>query len=455
MKQHGSHPGHRPQRGAVAILLGLSIFVLFGFMALAIDLGRTYVVRTELQNAADAAALAGAKQLDQTAAGVCCGPDSAVAYAIAMAAQNNYKFSTAVTITIANLSVGSCPDDGCMVAASSIGTNNALAAGKTFLKVDIPSGGLATFFARVPTTADGTGTLSTSTYGRAVAGKYLIDITPLAVCKLDENPEFGYERGVSYKVADANPIGPGTTYWIDPVATTSSACNGNVPDTIPYVCAGKLTFTPTLGGTVYTNTGVSDPQLEALDSRFVKTNRCDPITAPPDTNVKEYAWDGVSGGAPRDWMNPDPTQQSLSFVETGKGKNKVYGPMARASRTFQDYGVLWSASRPVGATVSDWSSLYGGAATSYPETSPYAQSSVPYFSPPPSSNPAKPGRRILHLLIVDCLTAGGICRPATVLGVGKFFMQKRANVPTDKEVYLEFSGLDPIALSNAEIRLYR
>ena len=39
------------------VLFGLLLVALFGFMALAIDLGRTYVVRTELQNAADAAAL--------------------------------------------------------------------------------------------------------------------------------------------------------------------------------------------------------------------------------------------------------------------------------------------------------------------------------------------------------------------------------------------------------------
>ncbi|UNY41880.1 hypothetical protein CPT_Momento_050 [Burkholderia phage Momento] len=50
----------RNQRGAVAITVALLMSILLGFAALAIDVGYLFVVRNELQNAADAAALAGA-----------------------------------------------------------------------------------------------------------------------------------------------------------------------------------------------------------------------------------------------------------------------------------------------------------------------------------------------------------------------------------------------------------
>jgi Flp pilus assembly protein TadG len=50
-------------RGAVAIIVGLSIFILIGFGALAVDLGYSMLVKNELQNAADAGALAGARVL--------------------------------------------------------------------------------------------------------------------------------------------------------------------------------------------------------------------------------------------------------------------------------------------------------------------------------------------------------------------------------------------------------
>jgi Flp pilus assembly protein TadG len=51
------------QHGAVAIMFGLSLVVLIGFAGLAIDLGRFFVIKTELQNAMDACALSAASQL--------------------------------------------------------------------------------------------------------------------------------------------------------------------------------------------------------------------------------------------------------------------------------------------------------------------------------------------------------------------------------------------------------
>lgn len=56
-------PGRR-QKGAVAITVGLSLVVLIGFLGLVVDLGQMFVTKTELQNAADACALAAARELD-------------------------------------------------------------------------------------------------------------------------------------------------------------------------------------------------------------------------------------------------------------------------------------------------------------------------------------------------------------------------------------------------------
>ncbi len=52
-------------QGGVAVLLALLLPVLIGGLALAIDLSRAWNLDTQLQNAADAAALAGATQLDR------------------------------------------------------------------------------------------------------------------------------------------------------------------------------------------------------------------------------------------------------------------------------------------------------------------------------------------------------------------------------------------------------
>lgn len=53
----------RTQGGAVAVLVGLALAVLIAFVGLALDLGKMYVVKSELQNSADSCALAAVRDL--------------------------------------------------------------------------------------------------------------------------------------------------------------------------------------------------------------------------------------------------------------------------------------------------------------------------------------------------------------------------------------------------------
>jgi Flp pilus assembly protein TadG len=53
----------KDQQGVTVIIFALLLVVFIGFAALAVDIGHLYVVRNELQNAADAGALAGARLL--------------------------------------------------------------------------------------------------------------------------------------------------------------------------------------------------------------------------------------------------------------------------------------------------------------------------------------------------------------------------------------------------------
>lgn len=503
--EHALLTGRRQQRGAVMIMFGASIFVLFGFMALAIDLGRTYVVRTELQNAADAAALAGAKELNQTAAGVA----NAVNFAIAMAAQNSFKFSTPVTITIANLSVGSCPDDGCMVAANIV-TTNALAANKTFLKVNISSGSLATFFARVPTTSDGTGTASTSTYGRAVAGRFVNDVTPIGVCAIEPNTkggirtstagneltEFGFRRGIAYDLMQLGPLGASSTpYLLNPVDVyPGPPCDNNHSSASyarDFICTGSSAVIVSAPSFAFGSTGMSwGPVRDALNSRFDDfgggANACDPTSAPPDVNIKAYTVPTGGGagpaGNPRDWTQPGADALPPNGVQSiviDPATNKPF-----PNPTINQYGALWSYSRAVMAvgsspnatagttfTLNDWSALYAGntadqTASGYPGSpaippfptgtlaAPYNTSSGKYFTAPSISRPGKRDRRVLNVAIVNCpASSGNNCSSTiSIIGVGKFFMQRPAVNPSS--IHAEFDGLvDPIP--PFEIRLYK
>ena len=66
---------HKGNSGAVAIIMALCLVMFIGFTALAIDIGHLYVVKNELQNAADAGALAGARVL-YTDSGQSVNPDA-------------------------------------------------------------------------------------------------------------------------------------------------------------------------------------------------------------------------------------------------------------------------------------------------------------------------------------------------------------------------------------------
>lgn len=58
---------YRPgQAGAIIVTVCLFLLFLLGFMGIALDFGRLFVVKTELQSAADACALAAAAELDHT-----------------------------------------------------------------------------------------------------------------------------------------------------------------------------------------------------------------------------------------------------------------------------------------------------------------------------------------------------------------------------------------------------
>ncbi len=60
-RRNRADPGK--ERGAVAIVVALSMAVLIGFFGLAFDLGKLYIAKSELQNSADACALAAAREL--------------------------------------------------------------------------------------------------------------------------------------------------------------------------------------------------------------------------------------------------------------------------------------------------------------------------------------------------------------------------------------------------------
>jgi len=75
------------ERGAILALTAISLLALVLAVGLAVDISHFYVVQTEMQNAADAAALSGASGLDSKVSGI------QLAQQRAIAGMNNYEFN--------------------------------------------------------------------------------------------------------------------------------------------------------------------------------------------------------------------------------------------------------------------------------------------------------------------------------------------------------------------------
>lgn len=475
------HSRHR-QQGGVAVVFALTVGVLFAMGGIVLDLGHLYVAKAELQNGADAAALSGAKELNQTSAGI----TNAVVLAQQIASKNKYNFSTDLTLTAANVEFGPSPDGPW----SAVATAAASPQGKTFIKVDTGAKAMDTYLMRVAGAAFNT----ISTSGVAVAGRYVVDVTPLGVCAIDpanktsvkatasginELVELGFRRGIAYNILALGPLGAsGVPMLLNPVDSPPTACSpshSSANFTAPFVCQGNSAVGA--GSTVYANTGGSYGPIEkAVNSRFDDYpggSSCDPTTAPPDSNVKDYGFSLAPPGRPADWMNPDPVRQSVRIdPATAKPISWPANPPTAA-----DFGALWSYSPAVRAAgsapnytagapfaPSDWADLYnpGLVASSYPSTgtppSPYKQTSGSFFAPAAGHPPGTPNRRVLKIVIVDCAGLGGgglSCAPLPVKGVGRFFLQTRADMTgSPKTLYGEFAGLIE-SVPASEIKLYR
>ncbi len=444
MRAKGVSSGAHGERGAVILLVTFSLIALFGFAALALDLSRMYIVKSQLQNAADAGALRAAKELDGTLAGL----NTAVSEAREAAHENR--------LFMANLVVDDDPQFASKpfsVSWSQAGSGECAATTNNcyFARVTTSATGIVSLFAGI------IGGNTTAPRAVAVAGRHMVDITPMAMCALDlaqcpsstcttEDCRCGYELGKAYTVSEVN-TGSSDKFWIDPIATSTSTCISGTNATRPYVCEGKTSPSMATEAKVYTTTGTRTTLLDELDSRFgdYRSNECDEATAPPDTNVMEYRFGDVG------WIS------SLSRQTT------VVTQVTRDpwSGTADNDGVLWTFRRPLTISLSNYPAPRTGRTS---KGTPYDQvTGSRYFCAPtdPSctltpvslGTPTMAERRVLNLFVVPCPMPTGSCREMSVQMIGQFFMQTRAS--QGGEIYLEFGDLITPGQLQAEIKLYQ
>ncbi|MDB5936814.1 MAG: hypothetical protein JWQ01_4158 [Massilia sp.] len=471
----------RRERGIFALNFAALLVVLLGFCALALELGLIYNRKVELAGVSKAVALAAARELNGTQAGV----DAALLKAGDIARGFKYQYGVSMPWSDAAIAFGTAPSGTDWVDG---GTARAAPAGRYYVSVNAGSlmgagvGTVATPFLSILPDAIAAVTLT----DRAVAGRTSINITPLGICAMAPNApraprvndglvaaelvEYGFRRGVSYDLMKLNPNGgTGTSFIVDPVFQPGGAglsTHTAASVVAPFVCAGNMWMPRVTGGQVRVTQGFPLSQLfTQLNSRFDKFQNapCSPNGAPPDYNVKAY---DIADPPSVGWMNPKPTVQSAAFSNTrGKAETVLDYPDPTPAGLSASYGPLWSYAKaakysptaPAAGervfSASDWPHLYRGAPTNSAATLPYLATSGTFYGSPANANLAvsREDRRVLNIPLLMCpVTGTGV--PATVLAVGKFFMTVPA---TALSVKAEFAGIASEPSLTGPVELYQ
>ena len=127
------------ERGSVLAMTAISMLGLLLATGLAVDVSHFYTAKAELQNAADAAALAAASQINSTSGGIKC------AVAEGTKVLNKYNFSTSVTVNSADITFGTNLNGSYMDQGSAIANPTNV----RFVKVSIPSKPVGVTFAAI------------------------------------------------------------------------------------------------------------------------------------------------------------------------------------------------------------------------------------------------------------------------------------------------------------------
>lgn len=292
MKQYGHLPSRRAQRGAVMIMFGLMLVVLIGFAGLAIDLGRFFVIKSELQNAMDACALSAASQLRpgyNTAADL----TRAVAYGRVFttggtggsdAIRNKANFQS-TTVNLADSDVTFAETiNGPYATASTVNVN------AHYAKCDFSLNNLPIYFMRVLNllgASFSTQTVSAMAVAKLTASTSACAI-PIAVCSGTGN-NYGYTAG-DWVTAKSEPLGDrGVFGWIN-----FSQKGGDGTQYLRELLRG-----PGLCSPLPEVTEASEGNRSTLDddwnSRFGYYDKLNPADAIPDFTGYAYSTDNSSG----------------------------------------------------------------------------------------------------------------------------------------------------------------
>jgi len=281
------------QRGGIAIIVALSGAALLGFIGIALDVGRLYINKTELQTAADACALAASAQLtcDAPPGGNCPASylQNAQAAGLFAAGRNRRDFQSAAVVLTADdvkFSTALAPNANYLSVANGANVNS-----KYVMCTATAAGILPWFMAAL---GAGAQTVTSAGVATRAPSASFCNGAPIGICNKPGGYAVGEWIASAFNSAGSNDDVTGNFRWID--YTPNAGGNSEIRDQL----AGSAGVCGIRVGDNVSQPGTQQGAKSAWNTRFGiypnGANAYTATTAPPDRTG--YAYPNKAPGNP-------------------------------------------------------------------------------------------------------------------------------------------------------------
>ncbi len=273
MKKRAEQTGARKrERGSILALSSVAMLTVLLAVGLGVDISRFYLSKAELQNAADAAALAGVSGLNGLPAGITDATNRAVAV------MNKYDFNhTDVSFPRGNVEFAVNLGGPYMSedAADNAGTADDI----RFVRVTTPASPVGVSIVSF-VLGNSKNMSATATAGKSVSVNVICPWLPAFILDDPLNPIT--EGGVyTFRLAPGDHISPGNYQLLAPIQSGGSGDREGMANGVHWCISA--------GQEVKTKPGVTSGAVrQGINTRFgIYAGGLDPATSPADTNIME------------------------------------------------------------------------------------------------------------------------------------------------------------------------
>lgn len=260
----------KSERGSILATSAIGMLSILLAVGLGIDISRFYLTKAELQNAADASALAGVSGLNGHNTGITEATDRAVQ------AMNKYDFNkTGVSFPRENV-LFAVNLDGPYI---SEGAATASPTNIRFVQVTTPSSAVPVSFAAV-VLGNSKNLSATATAGYSVPLNVVCPWLPAFVLDYSGDP-ISPGKTYTFRLAPGGDVSPGNYQLLAPIYSGGAADRDGMANGVNWCISA--------GSTVTTKPGVTAGAIrQGINSRFdIYAAGMDPALSPPDTNIAE------------------------------------------------------------------------------------------------------------------------------------------------------------------------